>query len=385
MKIVVLGTMAAQPWAGMAWMHMQITVGLLRLGHDVYYVEASSEWPYDPLRGTSTPDAGYALPYLARVADGFGLRGRWAYRTSYAEREWFGLSRHDAEDLLAHADVVLNITGATDPAVEEIKVGRLVYVGTDPVGHEVRYASGDEGVRSLIDQHQDAVTYGENLGTADCPIPPLPRLRARTRQPVLLDLWASGPPTRLFTTVSNWRQPGHDIVFQGETYRWSKHHEFLRFLEVPRRRGEPIELALGPGQLEAGERRRLEDNGWCLADAHAFTVDPWPYRDYVRASAGEFTVAKDQNVRLSSGWFSERSACYLAAGRPVVTQDTGFGTVLPTGDGLFAFRTLDDVLAAFEAIEADYTRHSRAARRIAEEYFAAERVLAKLLDDLGVA
>ena len=130
--------------------------------------------------------------------------------------------------------------------------------------------------------------------------------------------------------------------------------------------------------------RMLTANGWRLADAHSFTTDPWKYRDYLVASRGEFTVAKDQNVRLRSGWFSERSACYLAAGRPVVTQDTGFGTVLPTGQGLFAFHTMDDILAAFDSIGSDYSRHSRAAREIAEEYFAAEKVLARLLEDLGV-
>jgi glycosyltransferase involved in cell wall biosynthesis len=136
--------------------------------------------------------------------------------------------------------------------------------------------------------------------------------------------------------------------------------------------------------LTSDERSLLESNGWRLTHAHAFTTDPWVYRDYVQASRGEFTVAKDQNVRLRSGWFSERSACYLAAGRPVVTQDTGFGTVLPTGEGLFAFNTMEDIITAFEAIHADYDRHSRAARRIAEEYFRAETVLAKVLEDLGL-
>jgi glycosyltransferase involved in cell wall biosynthesis len=132
------------------------------------------------------------------------------------------------------------------------------------------------------------------------------------------------------------------------------------------------------------ERRLLESHGWQLTNAHAFTTDPWTYRSYVCASRGEFTVAKDQNVRLRSGWFSERSACYLAAGRPVVTEDTGFGAVLPTGEGLFAFNTMEDIVAAIEAIRADYNRHSRAARRIAEEHFKAETVLAKVIEDLGL-
>jgi hypothetical protein len=136
--------------------------------------------------------------------------------------------------------------------------------------------------------------------------------------------------------------------------------------------------------MTAEERLLLASNGWKLSDAHAFSTDPWAYRDYILSSYGEFSVAKDQNVRLRSGWFSERSACYLAAGRPVITQDTGFGNVLPTGEGLFAFNTMDEILASFDAVQSDYERHSRAAREIAQEYFRAETVLGKLLGDLGV-
>jgi hypothetical protein len=184
--------------------------------------------------------------------------------------------------------------------------------------------------------------------------------------------------------VCNWKQTGHDIEYQGEIYYWSKHHEFLKFIDLPKRVMPPLELAMPLSTLHPDDYSRLASHGWQLVNAHAFTTDPWTYRDYVRASRGEFTVAKDQNVRLRSGWFSERGACYLAAGRPVITQDTGFGTVLPTGEGLFAFNTMEDIMVAFDAIKADYARHSRAARRIAEEYFRAETVLAKVVEDLGL-
>jgi hypothetical protein len=187
-----------------------------------------------------------------------------------------------------------------------------------------------------------------------------------------------------FTTVGNWRQTNRDIEFDSQTYRWSKHHEFLKFVDLPQLTHQSIELATGLANLNPEERNLLESKGWRLRDAHPFTTDPWRYRDYVRSSRGEFTVAKDLHIRLRSGWFSERSACYLAAGRPVVTQDTGFGKVLPTGEGLFAFDTIDEILVAFEAINSDYERHSRAARAIAEEYFRAETVLEKVIDDLGI-
>ena len=384
-RIVVLGTLGSNPYAGMAWMHMQITAGLRRLGHDVYYFETTSAWPYDPVRRAYVGDSTYTVPYLSRIAERFGLADRWAYRQSYcADKAWFGMSRQRAEGLLADADFVLNVAGATRLAEEGLRRRRLVYLGTDPVYHEVTAANGDAETASLIDEHDDSVTYGENIGTPASPIPPLPRFRGHTRQPVLIDLWQSGPPSRpVFTTVGNWRQSGHTVTYRGEEYRWSKHHEFLRFIEAPRRVTRPLELALDLGSVPPDDRERLERHGWRLADAHSFTTDPGPYRDFVRASAGEFTVAKDQNVRLRSGWFSERSACYLAAGRPVVTQDTGFGRVLPTGVGLFAFNTLDDVVASFDAIALDYDKHSRAAREIAETHFRAETVLARLLADLG--
>jgi len=214
LRIIVVGTLASNPYAGMAWMHMQIAVGLRRLGHDVYYFETTSAWPYDPVRQEIVGDSDYALPYLAGIAESFGLGDRWAYRRSYSDKEWFGLSRCKAEDLLAHADAVLNVAGATKLGDEGLKVGRLVYYGTDPVLDEIAFANGDENTRMFIEEHDDIITYGENIGRPDCPIPPLPGLCARTRQPVLLDLWQGGPPLReAFTTVSNWKQNGHDIAF----------------------------------------------------------------------------------------------------------------------------------------------------------------------------
>jgi hypothetical protein len=313
------------------------------------------------------------------------------------------MSKTKAEGLLADADLVLNVAGATRIRTKQkLKVRRLVYYGTDPVYHELAFANRDGIARRTIDQHDDFVTYGENIGSPDCPIPSLPRLRSKSRQPVLMDFWQDGPPTRKeFTTVCNWKQGGHDIQFAGETYYWSKDREFMKFIELPKLVNEPIELSMGlvdakvtrPGfgdliparGMTEEELDLLISNGWKLNDAHGFTTDPWSYRSYIIASRGEFTVARDQNVRLKSGWFSERSACYLAAGRPVITQDTGFGKVLPTGEGLFGFNTMDDILAAFEAIRSDYDRHSRAALAIASEYFRAETVLAKVIEDLGAS
>lgn len=400
-RFVVLGTMSVDPYAGMAWMHMQFAAGLLRLGHDVHYLEISGNWPYDPIRQSHVDDSDYALPYLQKVTAAFGLADRWAYRRGYSDKQWFGPSAQTAEQLMIDADAVFNITGTSRIAEQGLKAGRLVFVVTDPVHPELAYASGDPTMRSIVDEHTDVITYGENIGRDGNIIPALPRTRGHMRQPVLTDLWSSAAPSRsAFTTVGNWRQSGRDVEFAGETYRWSKHHEFLRFISVPTRVRTPIELAtnlIKPESLKHGPNEivrtggvgddaytLLTENRWQLTDARTFTLDPWEYQRYIQASSGEFTVARDLNVRTRSGWFSERSACYLAAGRPVITQNTGFGSVLPTGEGLFAFDTVDEAVAAFERVESDYERHSRAARDIAEQYFKAETVLAKMLNDLGV-
>ena len=400
LRIVVVGTIACDAYAGMAWMIMQIAAGFRRLGHDAWYFETTSTWPYDPVRQSRVRDTDYAVPYLASVAERFGMSERWAYRRSWSDKSWVGLEPRRAEEILATADLVFNIAGATRFAEEDLKTGRLVYLGTDPVFHEINYANGDADTHSIIDEHQDVVTYGENIGNADCPLPPLPRLRARTRQPVLMDLWDAGAPSRnAFTTVANWKQGGRDVQFNGETYHWSKHHEFFKFIDVPERTGQPIEVAtnltaspstehgLGTAVPAYGfqddEYGLFTSRGWRLVDGPSFTTDPWKYRDYIVASRGEFSIARDLNVRLRSGWFSERSACYLGAGRPVVAQDTGFGCAVPTGEGLFAFSSTEEVMAAIEAINSDYERHSRAARAIAQEYFATDRVLPRMLTDLG--
>jgi hypothetical protein len=206
---------------------------------------------------------------------------------------------------------------------------------------------------------------------------------------VVLDWWrpprrrrpGAGGPLR-FTTVANWRQRDKDVQWQGRRLGWSKHERFELVLDLPRRSRQRFELALAA--VDAAALARLGDHGWRVVDAVALSRELGPYRNYVWASSAEFTVAKEQNVRLRSGWFSDRSACYLAAGRPVVTEDTGFDRVLPTGRGLFAFRTVEDVLGAVDAIAGDPAGHAAAAREIAHAHFAAERVLGQLLDRAGV-
>jgi hypothetical protein len=206
----------------------------------------------------------------------------------------------------------------------------------------------------------------------------------KTHQPIDLDLWpmAFDPSAKYFTTIGNYRQEGSDVTWRGDTYRWSKHHEWERFIDLPSRTTQPFELAM---KCSAADQAFLEKHGWRVVPAFEMSLDIFGrYPAFFRRSRAQFTVAKDQNVRLRSGWFSERDACYLATGKPVVSQDTGFASVLPTGDGLFAFTTADQALAAIDRINSDYAKHCDAARAIAREYFDAKKVAAKMLSDLGM-
>jgi glycosyltransferase involved in cell wall biosynthesis len=198
--------------------------------------------------------------------------------------------------------------------------------------------------------------------------------------PVLIDQWSGHrkPAVGPFTTIGNWEQRWREVTLDGDTYHWSKHYEFMKVIDLPRRTSAPLELALSSYRDE--DRRMLENHGWRVRPGLGFSKDLDAYRTYIQLSQGEFSVAKDQNVRLRSGWFSERSATYLAAGRPVILQDTGFGAYLPTGEGLFAFSTVDEAAAALERVTADYARHSAAAAEIAREYLDAERVVKAILD-----
>jgi hypothetical protein len=233
--------------------------------------------------------------------------------------------------------------------------------------------------------HDAYFTFGENYGAPDCKLPVSDRFAFQpTRQPVVMDFWddPAEAPGACFTTIGNWKQHWRDIRYKGELYRWSKHFEFRKFVGVPRRSGQCFELALS--RCDEADRERLEKRGWSVIDPLTFSLDIDAYRRYIQRSRGEYTVAKDQNVRLRSGWFSDRSATYLAAGRPVITQETGFSNLFPTGAGLFGFTTIEEILAALEAIQRDYAAHGRAASEIARTYFNYDVVLPPLLEAIGL-
>ena len=385
LRIVVLGIMGRTPLAGVVWQAMHYLEGFRRLGHEVVYVEDTGAWPYDPEQNTLTEDVRYAVRTIEAAMTLLGLPDRWAYRAAPPGSRLFGLGEAELAQVCRDADVLVNVTGAAVLREEYLRVPVRIYLETDPVLSQIEAAQGRESMVAMLAAHTHHFTFGENIGTAECALPVEHVKFQHTRQPVVLDWWATdgevGPRGR-FTTISSWRQTEKDVEWNGVTYRWSKHRQFLEFIDLPRHAPTPVELALACHEPEAVAL--LRSHGWQVLDGLTLSRDLHRYRDYIQAAAGEFTVAKEQYVQWRTGWFSDRSACYLAAGRPVITQDTGFDRILPTGLGLFAFTTMDDVLGAMDALARDYPGHARAARKIAGEYFQAERVLDDLLAGAGV-
>ncbi|CAN5560750.1 hypothetical protein BH20VER3_BH20VER3_06950 [soil metagenome] len=386
-KIVVMGFMGGIPIAGVIWQHIHYIVGLQRLGHDVYYIEDSARIPYNPQSFETSEDFSYAAQILDQLANEFGFTQRWAFCARYLPgNPTAGLRLTKVQQLYLEADAILNVCGSQEFNDDLRQSDALLYIESDPGVEQIKVDQGNRGTIDYLGQHRALFTFGENIGSARFPVP-LHRLKwLPTRQPIVTDLWKTvrAPAvTAVFTSIANWSTSGlKDITWRGQKYLWSKSREFLRFVGAPRKSDEPFELATDIKDQKT--RQKFLENGWRFRGPHEMSVDYWQYRDYIRRSKGEFTVAKDQYVRLRTGWFSDRSACYLAAGRPVITQETGFTAHYGGQGGLFAFKSLGEIAAAVQEINADYKKQSRAARAIACEVFEAEKVLSELLERAGV-
>ena len=386
-KIVVMGFMGSIPIAGVIWQHIHYIVGLQRLGHDVYYVEDSARLPYNPETFEINNEFDYAARLLNRLAREFGLKNRWAFCARYLRRQpTAGLSLKKIRQLYREADAILNICGAQEFNDDLLASDRIIYVESDPGVEQIKVDNGRRSTIDYLGRHCALFTFGENVGTKKFPVPTHGFKWHPTRQPVVIDLWKtnrSPPRAAVFTSIANWSTSRiKDITWRGRRYLWSKSREFMRFIAAPKRTGETFELATNI--KDARTRGTFLRNGWRLESPLQLSVDYWLYRNYIQRSKAEFTVAKDQYVRLNTGWFSDRSACYLAAGRPVIIQETGFTKNYGGDTGLLSFRSLSEVVDAVKMINADYARHSHAASKIAREFFDAKKVLASLLERAGI-
>ncbi|MDQ3242980.1 MAG: hypothetical protein M3Q09_04580 [Gemmatimonadota bacterium] len=378
MRITVLGYVVRGPTGGMAWHHLQYVLGLVRLGHDVRFVEDSDDYPacYDPTRYVIDTDPSYGLRFAADAFRRLGLEKIWSYHDAHTGN-WLGPDARHAEEFCRSADMVLNLSG-TNP-LRDWTGGTPVraYVDTDPAFTQIRHLKSP-AANSLTAGHNAFLSFGENIprGSARIPDDGFPWMA--TRQPIVLEQWrvVRPLPGALYTTVMQW-ESYRTLHHEGVTYG-TKSASFEPYLGLPTLTSFPLEIALG--SVDAPQER-LRAHGWSIVDPLDVARTPWSYQSYIRQSRGELTVAKQGYVLSNAGWFSERSAAYLASGRPVVTQRTGFSTVLPVGAGLLEFSTPAEAVAALTEVESDYALHSRAARELAEQYFDSDLVLPRLLDD----
>lgn len=374
LRIVVLGYIVRGPLGGLAWHHLQYVLGLADLGHEVVFVEDSDDYPscYDPSRNIVDTDPRYGLGFAARAFERVGLAQRWAYYDAHTTR-WLGPCADLVLQLCASADLVLNLSGVNPLRPWLLQVPARALVDTDPVFTQIRHLT-DPAARAEALRHTAFCSFGAHGGGGAIPDDGLPW--QPTRQPIVLRAWpvTPGPAAGRWTTVMQW--DSYAAREYGGVRYGMKGASFAPYLDLPRRSGQRFELALGSA---TAPRVLLRRHGWSVRNPLRPTRDPWSYQRYLQRSRAEFSVAKHGYVAARSGWFSERSAAYLASGRPVVVQDTGFRAWLRADMGILPFSSPDEALAAIEAVERDYAAQCRAARAVAEQYFDARQVLPALL------
>ena len=390
LRIIVTGLVGLYPVGGVAWDYLQYVVGLARLGHDVYYHEDTWSWPYHPIERQVTSEGRYSAQFLAGFFQRHApeLGACWHYL--HLHETSYGMSRRAFDEVARTADIFLNVSGAC-MFPDELSPGCVkVFLDTDPGYNQImlseRFAWSENIDRwcASVSSHDQHFTYAENIYGDDCLIPRLEFQWKTTRMPIVLDLWreigqAPALSTAPWTTVMTWNAFKGRLFYQGVEYK-SKGSEFEKLMEMPQRVPIPLKVAVGGIKAPID---RLTACGWQVVDGPTTSLTPQQYQDFIAASRGELSSAKHVYVAMRSGWFSCRSACYLASSRPVVVQDTGFSSILPTGEGLLPFTTLEEAVSAIRQAEADYARHAKAAFAIAGEYFDADKVLTQMIDDIS--
>jgi hypothetical protein len=374
LRIIVLGYIVRGPLGGLAWHHLQYVMGLAGLGHDVSFIEDSGDslWCcYDPSRHVTDADPTYGIKFATKIFERVGLGGCWAYYDAHTAR-WLGPRASRIREVCSSADLLLNLSGVNPLRPWLLQIPTRTLVDTDPVFTQIRHLT-DPAARILASQHTGFFSFAENLNSA---IPKDGFPWFGTRQPICLEAWpvTPGPVEGKFTTVMQWESyPARE--YGGRRYGM-KSDSFAPYLDLPEKAGHIFELAVGgnaPLDL-------MTSKGWVVRDPLESTQDPWTYQRFIQESKAEFSVAKHGYVVNRSGWFSERSAAYLASGRPVVIQETGFSEWLKSGAGVIPFQNPAEALAGIEEVNRRYQFHCNAARGIAEEYFDARRVLSDLIE-----
>jgi hypothetical protein len=380
-SIIVAGSVAQRPGlGGHTWQFLQYLLGLKKIGWDVLLVDRLEPQMCTDVAGEPAAfKDSVNLAYFLDVMKRFGLDEQFSLNYNRGEK-YIGKSRADVIEQTKAADCLINVMGFLDDAEILSAAPVRVFLDTDPGFSQMWF---DLGLADLFRGHDKYMTIAENMGQPDCGIPTCGLNWITWRQPVVLNEW---PVTHRndgrFTSIGSWRGPYAPVDYHGATYGL-RVHEFRKFAALPRMIDQTFEIALDIDAVEVRDIDLLTGNGWHIADPKKITATPETYRQYIQHSKAEFMATKNMYVATRSGWFSERSICYLASGKPVLAQDTGFSRNYPTGAGLIAFSTLEEARNGVAEIAADYEKHCRAARDIAEEYFDSGKVLKALIDKLA--
>jgi hypothetical protein len=378
LKTVVVGTRQVcllPEFAGNTWAHMQWVLGLQRLGFDVVWVDHLE--PLEPLRQHHSVE--HLVREFRRTAAEFGFEGRWAIALERDGRV-FGMTEGELQRAMRDADLLINLSKVLGTASPLLRIPRRAYVDMDPGFTQIWVDTKDLDLRGF----QSFFTVGQNVCQPDFPVPAHGIRWQAILPPVVLDQWPAriDAGTARFSTVGDWRG-SQQVLFRGNYYA-GKRGEFVQQLELPVRTRQRFELALCLGAGDHEDLGLLHAHGWIVLDPFLWAGNPFSYREFIQTSRAEFSVAKSGYVRLRTGWISDRTACYLASGKPAVVQSTGFEESLATGKGLLTFRTVEEAAAAVAAVESDYLGHCRAARAFAEAHLASDRVLGKVLGAAGL-
>jgi hypothetical protein len=379
LTIVVGGYIVAYPLGGMTWHHLNYLLGLQEMGHEVWFLEDSGSYsyPYNPVTWETSADSTYGRAYLERTFEHYGLPLRYCYYSEF-EDQHYGLTGPELNDLLKRADLLLCVSGVTPWRDSRPRPRRTAVIDTDPVFTQLRMRH-DADFLNYYKRFDTVATFGRLIGTPACPLPTHGIDWIGTNQPIAIKHWpAQINHSRAFTTIGKWDHTvDRHLEFNGKKYLSSKGVEWIKMIDLPKR--VSWEMTMGMLAAPAQTTKEFENHGWKLIDPALVTLSCESYSKFIRDSAGEFTVAKEIYAGLPSGWFSDRSSAYLASGKPVVTQASGFDQWLPTGEGLFSFSNVNQAADALNEISTDYPRHAAAARKIAEKQMDSQIVLAELL------
>ena len=375
-RLVLAGIIGRYPVGGVTWCALQYIAGFQRLGYEVFYLEDTGECNFDPVQNAIATDPAYALDYIRRQLEIVGLEDAWAY-VDY-QGGYHGKTQAQVADACAAADLMVNLSGGCWMVRPEYDRLQKIFIDTDPGFTQQAIAEAGEGwYRDFFASYDSLFTFALRVGQPDCTLAETQFRWEPTIQPVHLDFWpvTLAPRDGPFTTILSWTTDSFPGIGKG------KGDELVRLIALPERTSERILLAIaGKPPTEV-----LAEHGWGLTDAVETTIDADAYRRFVQSSKAELGFAKAMYVETRSGWFSDRTQCYLASGRPALVRETGFSDVLPVGEGVLSFEDFDGILEGIERISADYEFHCRRAREIAQEHFAGETVLRSLLRTAGMS